>query len=57
MKLEPSAASGFASVASYLKGLKEQGAQLPSTCIVWTTGGSLLPVEEFDKALAQAKTC
>lgn len=57
MKLEPSAASGFASVASYLKGLKEQGAQLPSTCVVWTTGGSLLPMEEFDKVLAQARAC
>ncbi|MGO4387848.1 hypothetical protein AB4Y85_09950 [Microvirga sp. 2YAF29] len=56
MKLEPSAASGFASVASYLKGLKAQGAQLPSTCVVWTTGGSQLPVEEFDKVLAQAKS-
>ncbi|MCG7393408.1 D-serine ammonia-lyase [Microvirga sp. ACRRW] len=54
MKLEPSAASGFASVASYLRGLKAQGAQLPSACIVWTTGGSLLPVKEFEKILARA---
>lgn len=55
MKLEPSAASGFASVACYLKELGMQGAQLPSTCIVWTTGGSLLPAEEFEKVLAQAR--
>ncbi len=55
MKLEPSAASGFAALARYLKGLRMQGGRLPSACIVWTTGGSQLPAEEFEKVLAQAR--
>ncbi|MCB8823201.1 D-serine ammonia-lyase [Microvirga rosea] len=56
IRLEPSAASGFAAVAPYLRGLKMRGARLPTTCIAWTTGGSKLPSDEFEKVLAQART-
>ncbi len=49
LRLEPSAASGFAAVPLFLEAVRNTGAVLPPTAIhvVWTTGGSQLPDDQF----------
>ena len=53
LRLEPSAASGFAAVSLYLAAAREAGSALPpgATHIVWTTGGSQLPEDQFTALL------
>jgi D-serine dehydratase len=53
MRLEPSAASGFAALARFLT--EAPPANVASaTHVVWTTGGSHLPDAEFEAALGRA---
>jgi D-serine dehydratase len=62
LRLEPSAASGFAAVPLFLEAVRNTGAARPSTAagaipsaplpstaihVVWTTGGSQLPDDQF----------
>ena len=49
LRLEPSAASGFAAVPLFLEAARNTGAALPPGAIhvVWTTGGSQLPADQF----------
>ncbi|WP_019903704.1 D-serine ammonia-lyase [Methylobacterium sp. 77] len=49
LRLEPSAAAGFAAVRPYLDATGTDQA----THVVWTTGGALLPEAEFQAALAR----
>ena len=53
LRLEPSAASGFAAVPLYLEAARSTGAPLPPGAIhvVWTTGGSQLPEDQFTALL------
>ena len=53
LRLEPSAASGFAAVSLFLAAALEAGSPLPSKAIhvVWTTGGSQLPEDQFTALL------
>jgi len=50
MKLEPSAVAGFAAARAM-----EDGSYRPCARVIWTTGGSLLPDQEFQSLLDQAK--
>ncbi len=53
MRLEPSAASGFAALSRFLAaGMPAEAGS--ATHVVWTTGGAHLPDAEFAAALAQA---
>ncbi|HWA45409.1 MAG TPA: D-serine ammonia-lyase [Hypericibacter adhaerens] len=63
LRLEPSAAAGFAA-AAVLADAAKAGARSPvieaarkpgATHLIWTTGGQLLPQQEFDRVLAQAR--
>jgi D-serine dehydratase len=56
LRLEPSAASGFAAVPLFLEAVRNAGAALPTTAIhvVWTTGGSQLPDDQFAALLGGA---
>jgi D-serine dehydratase len=58
LRLEPSAASGFAAVPLFLEAVRNTGAALPSTAIhvVWTTGGSQLPDDQFATLLGGTAT-
>ncbi|MCW9741727.1 hypothetical protein L2V80_19035, partial [Proteus mirabilis] len=47
LRLEPSAAAGFAAIRPYL----DAAAPAQATHVVWTTGGALLPEAEFQDAL------
>lgn len=49
LRLEPSAAAGFPAVGAYLAASPEMSR---ATHVVWTTGGALLPEDEFLAALA-----
>ena len=51
LRLEPSAAAGFAAVAPAITALALPGS---ATQVIWTTGGALLPDTEFHPMLAQA---
>jgi D-serine dehydratase len=53
LRLEPSAAAGFAALPLYLAALRESGAPLPgkATHVVWTTGGAQLPEDQFTALL------
>jgi D-serine dehydratase len=53
LRLEPSAASGFAAVSLFLEATRNAGAALPTGAIhvVWTTGGSQLPEDQFTALL------
>ena len=51
LRLEPSAAAGFAAVRPFLAALPAPPGLERATHVVWTTGGSLLPEAEFQKAL------
>jgi D-serine dehydratase len=53
LKLEPSAAAGFAAVGSYLRSsaVDPGSAAFEATHIVWTTGGALLPDVVFEEVL------
>lgn len=53
LRLEPSAASGFAAVSLFLEATRHAGAALPPGAIhvVWTTGGSQLPEDQFTALL------
>jgi len=59
LRLEPAAAAGFAAVQPWLQSLEAAGRDAASlhphwhtgTHVVWTTGGSLLPDEEFAQLL------
>jgi D-serine dehydratase len=53
LRLEPSAASGFAAVSLFLEATRRAGAALPPGAIhvVWTTGGSQLPEDQFTALL------
>ena len=53
LRLEPSAASGFAAVPLFLEAARNTGAALPPGAIhvVWTTGGSQLPEDQFTALL------
>jgi D-serine dehydratase len=53
LRLEPSAASGFAAVLLFLEAARKTGAPLPPGAIhvVWTTGGSQLPEDQFTALL------
>ncbi|MCJ2023150.1 D-serine ammonia-lyase [Methylobacterium sp. J-067] len=53
MRLEPSAASGFAAVGGFVGGA-EPADLAAATHVVWTTGGAHLPDAEFEAALAHA---
>ena len=53
MRLEPSAASGFAAVVSFLAAVPPADVAQASH-VVWTTGGAHLPDTEFKAALARA---
>jgi D-serine dehydratase len=57
LRLEPSAASGFAAVSLFLEATRNAGEALPPAAIhvVWTTGGSQLPEDQFT-ALLQGDT-
>jgi D-serine dehydratase len=57
LRLEPSAASGFAALPLFLEATRKTGAPLPAGAIhvVWTTGGSQLPEDQFT-ALLQGVT-
>ncbi|GJE41789.1 D-serine dehydratase [Methylobacterium soli] len=50
LRLEPSAAAGFAAVRPFLTALPPPN-PARATHVVWTTGGALLPEAEFQKAL------
>jgi D-serine dehydratase len=52
MRLEPSAASGFAALGRFLA--EAPPASANATHVVWTTGGAHLPDAEFEAALARA---
>jgi D-serine dehydratase len=49
LRLEPSAASGFAAVPLYLEAARAAGLAPPDDAVhvVWTTGGSQLPEDQF----------
>jgi D-serine dehydratase len=53
LRLEPSAASGFAALPLFIEAAKNGRAPLPerATHVVWTTGGSQLPEEQFTALL------
>ncbi len=51
MRLEPSAAAAFAAVAPFLAAAKGRPGIEAATHVLWTTGGSLLPDDEFEAAL------
>ena len=53
LRLEPSAASGFAAVPLFMEATAEAGAAIPETAlhVVWTTGGSQLPEDQFTALL------
>jgi D-serine dehydratase len=53
LRLEPSAASGFAAVSLFLEATRHAGEALPAGAIhvVWTTGGSQLPEDQFTALL------
>jgi D-serine dehydratase len=53
LRLEPSAASGFAAVLLFLAAAREAGSALPAKAVhvVWTTGGSQLPEDQFTALL------
>jgi D-serine dehydratase len=53
LRLEPSAASGFAAVSLFLEAARNAGTAPPSGAIhvVWTTGGSQLPEDQFTALL------
>ena len=53
LRLEPSAASGFAAVSLFLEATRNAGEALPPAAIhvVWTTGGSHLPEDQFTALL------
>ncbi|SDN53439.1 D-serine ammonia-lyase [Methylobacterium phyllostachyos] len=53
MRLEPSAASGFAALGSFLAGVPPSE-MAQASHVVWTTGGAHLPDQEFEAALARA---
>jgi D-serine dehydratase len=57
LRLEPSAASGFAAVPLYLEAARVAGLAPPDDAVhvVWTTGGSQLPEDQF-AALLRAGT-
>ena len=57
LRLEPSAASGFAAVPLYLEAARAAGLAPPEDAVhvVWTTGGSQLPQDQFS-ALLRAET-
>lgn len=56
LRLEPSAASGFAAVDAFRAARADAGRPVPqdATHLVWTTGGALLPDAEF-KALLRLR--
>jgi D-serine dehydratase len=49
LRLEPSAAAGFAAVSVYLEAARAAGLAPPANAVhvVWTTGGSQLPDDQF----------
>jgi D-serine dehydratase len=53
LRLEPSAAAAFAAVPLFLAAAREAGSALPpeATHVVWTTGGSQLPEDQFTALL------
>ncbi len=53
LRLEPSAASGFAALPLFLEAAGNAGTPLPEQAvhIVWTTGGSQLPEDQFTALL------
>ena len=57
LRLEPSAASGFAAVPLYLEAARAAGVAPPENAVhvIWTTGGSQLPEDQF-AALLRAGT-
>jgi D-serine dehydratase len=53
LRLEPSAASGFAALPLFLEAVHNAGTPLPAEAVhvVWTTGGSQLPEDQFTALL------
>jgi D-serine dehydratase len=53
LRLEPSAASGFAALPLYIEASDAAGTPLPAEAVhvVWTTGGSQLPEDQFTALL------
>ncbi|MFK5980802.1 MAG: D-serine ammonia-lyase [Rhizobiaceae bacterium] len=56
MRLEPSAAAGFAAYFLHRKTLKQINNDLEPTRVIWTTGGSFLPPDEFEKILERGRS-
>lgn len=52
LRLEPSAAAGFAACARFSKPLHDHFGGPEPVRVIWATGGSLLPDEEFNAILA-----
>ncbi len=52
VRLEPSAAAGFAAAGRFAASLPAE-ARADATHVIWTTGGAHLPAEEFEAALAR----
>lgn len=50
MRLEPSSAAGFAALANHGQAIMQSLGKKPGTSIIWTTGGSFLPDEEWLEA-------
>lgn len=55
LRLEPSAASGFAAVARHSATLHDGFGGPDPTRIIWTTGGALLPDAEFEAVLKRGR--
>jgi D-serine dehydratase len=57
LRLEPSGAAGFAAVEPFLAARASRGDAIRDAIhVVWTTGGSLLPDNEFQRILASPDT-
>ncbi|PKU25153.1 D-serine ammonia-lyase [Telmatospirillum siberiense] len=55
LRLEPSAASGFAAAQRFCAATPGLGGNDRATHVIWTTGGALLPEAEFQEALSRAR--
>lgn len=54
LRLEPSAASGFAAAQRFCRASGPRPDECKPTHVIWTTGGALLPEAEFQDALSRS---